>query len=148
MSKKEELNKEDLEFLKELFGESKKEEKSIPDFREFKDLKKETLKSSVKDGLIQFDENLVNISHARLKDSESKKIELKTSHNPQIMEDFKRSKKKKKIKKKELFLELAEVIPLIKQNNRLLNELIQHYRSIENSFKTLTQEPVKIKILK
>ena len=48
------------------------------------------------------------------------------------------SKKKRKIKKKELFLEIAEALPLLKENNFLLNKLIQ----------ALIQEPIKVKLLK
>lgn len=148
MSKKEELNKEDLEFLKELLGESKKEEKESPDFRELKDLKKKISENSIKDGLIQFDKKSEIISHIGGEKSESEIIDLNHSHNLKNMENKKRSIRNRKIKKKELFLEIAEALPLIKENNILLNKLIQHYKSMETSFKALTQEPIKIKILK
>ena len=147
MSKKEELNKEDLEFLKELLGESKKEEKESPDFRELKDLKKKISENSIKDGLIQFDKKFEIISHIGGEKSESEIIDLNHSHNLKNMENKKRSIRNRKIKKKELFLEIAEALPLIKENNILLNKLIQHYKSMETSFKAL-KEPIKIKILK
>jgi len=148
MSKKEEINKEDLEFLKEILGQSKKEEKETPDFREFKNLKKKISENSIKDGLIQFNKESEILSHIGGEKSESERIDLKYSHNLKNMENKKRSIRNRKIKKKELFLEIAEALPLIKENNILLNKLIQHYKSMETSFKALTQEPIKIKILK
>ena len=148
MSKKEELSKEDLKFLKELLGQSKKEEEETPNFREFKDLKKKISENSIKDGLIQFDKKSEIISHIGGGKLESEIIDLNLSHNLENYENKKRSIKKRKIKKKELFLEIAEALSLLKKNNILLNKLIQHCRSIENSFKALTQEPIKIKILK
>jgi len=161
MSKKEELSKEDLKFLKELLGQSKKEDEETPNFREFKDLKKKISENSIKDGLIQFDKKSEIISHigsGKLESEiishigsgklESEIIDLNHSHNLENNENKKRSIKKRKIKKKELFLEIAEALSLLKKNNILLNKLIQHCRSIENSFKALTQEPIKIKILK
>jgi len=148
MSKKEELNKEDREFLKELLGEPKKEEKESPDFREFKNLKKKISENSIKDGLIQFNKESETLSRIGGEKSESEIIDLNHSHNLKNMENKKRSIKNKKIKKKELFLEIAEALPLIKENNILLNKLIQRYKSMETSFKALTQEPIKIKILK
>jgi len=148
MSKKEELSKEDLKFLKELLGQSKKEEEETPNFREFKDLKKKISENSIKDGLIQFDKKSEIISHIGSGKLESEIIDLNHSHNLENNENKKRSIKKRKIKKKELFLEIAEALSLLKKNNILLNKLIQHCRSIENSFKALTQEPIKIKILK
>lgn len=148
MSKKEELSKEDLKFLKELLGQSKKEEEETPNFREFKDLKKKISENSIKDGLIQFDKKSEIISHIGGGKLESEIIDLNHSHNLENYENKKRSIKKRKIKKKELFLEIAEALSLLKKNNILLNKLIQHCRSIENSFKALTQEPIKIKILK
>jgi len=148
MSKKEEINKEDLEFLKELLGEPKKEEKESPDFRKFKDLKKKISENSIKDGLIQFDKESETLSHIGGGKSESEIIDLNYSHNLQSIKNQKRSIKNRKIKKKELFLEIAEALSLIKENNILLNKLIQHYKSMETSLKALTQEPIKIKILK
>ena len=148
MSKKEELSKEDLKFLKELLGQSKKEEEETPNFREFKDLKKKISENSIKDGLIQFDKKYEIISHIGSGKLESEIIDLNHSQNLEINENKKRSMKKRKIKKKELFLEITEALSLLKKNNILLDKLIQHCRSIENSFKALTQEPIKIKILK
>lgn len=148
MSKKEEINKEDLEFLKKILGQSKKEEKETPDFREFKGLKKKISESSIKDGLIQFDNGSEILSHIGGKQSESEIIDLKYSHNLQNIKNQKKSTKKRKIKKKDLFLEIAEALSLIKKNNILLNKLIQHYKLMETSFKALTQEPIKIKIFK
>jgi len=148
MSKKEEINKEDLEFLKELLGKSKKEEKETPNFREFKDLKKKISENSIKDGLIQFDKKSEIISHIGGGKLESEIIDLNHSHNLQNIKNQKKSTKKRKIKKKELFLEIAEALSVVKENNILLNKLIQHYKSMETSFKALTQKPIKIKILK
>jgi len=148
MSKKEEINKEDLEFLKEILGQSKKEEKETPDFREFKNLKKKISKNSIKDGLIQFNKESEILSHKGGKKSESEIIDLKYSHYLQNIKNQKKSTKKRKIKKKELFLEIAEALSVVKENNILLNKLIQHYKSMETSFKALTQKPIKIKILK
>ncbi len=138
MSKKEKINKDDLEFLKELLGEHKKEEIKGPDFREFKDLKKKISESSIEDGLIQFDKETEIRNRIGAMKSESEKTELGYSQGLNDIEKQKRSTKRVKIKKKQLFLEIAEALPLIKQNNVLLNKLIQ----------ALTEEPIKVKILK
>ena len=104
--------------------------------------------NSIKDGLIQFDKESEILSHIGGEKSESEIIDLKYSQNLQNIKNQKKSTKKRKIKKKELFLEIAEALSVIKENNILLNKLIQHYKSMETSFKALTQEPIKIKILK
>ena len=149
MAKKDNINEEDIEFLQELFGESKENNILIS---ELKDLKESKIKIAQKPEGIEFSgqikkesdkNNLIQKEQLR-----SNKIGMKTSSDLLIPKDSKRELKKRKIKKKELFLEIAEALPLIKENNRLLNELIQYYKSLENSFKALTQEPIKIKILK
>ncbi len=149
MAKKDNINEEDIEFLQELFGESKENNILIS---ELKDLKESKIKIAQKPESIEFlgqikkesDKNFL-IQKEQIR---ANKIEMKTSSDLLITKDSKRELKKRKIKKKELFLEIAEALPLIKENNRLLNELIQYYKSLENSFKALTQEPIKIKILK
>ncbi len=145
MSKKEEINKEDLEFLKQLLGETKEEEKESPDNREFKNLKKKISESSIKDGLIQFDKEYKILYDKKIGNSELKNLNLKDSHNLPNIENQKKITKKRKIKKKELFLEIAEALPIIKENNKLLHELIQQFKLLN---KAITQKPIKIKILK
>ena len=129
MSRKEELNKEDLEFLKDLLGSSKKEENNASEYK--KPPEKVSI-SSIKEGLLELDKSSKIFKHVGNIDSEIGKSNLLNS------QDQKKSIKKRKIKKKQLFLEVAEALPLIKQNNILLNELIQ----------VLTQDPIKIKLLK
>ncbi|MFX1340036.1 MAG: hypothetical protein ACFFDK_15605 [Promethearchaeota archaeon] len=132
MPKKEEIKKEDLKFLKELVGESKKEEGGIPNFRKLKDLNEKISVSSIRDGLIQ-----VNKKNEILRDIKSTKSDIEKTDSI-YSQNYKNQRKKKKIKKKQLFLEIAESLPLIRQNNILLNELIQ----------ALIKEPIKVKILK
>ncbi|MFX1443086.1 MAG: hypothetical protein ACFFHV_06700 [Promethearchaeota archaeon] len=132
MPKKEEIKKEDLKFLKELIGESKKEEGGISNFRKLKDLNEKISVSSIRDGLIQ-----VNKKNEILRDIKSTKSDIEKTDSI-YSQNYKNQRKKKKIKKKQLFLEIAEALPLIRQNNILLNELIQ----------ALIKEPIKVKILK
>jgi len=145
MSKKEEINKEDLEFLKALIGESKKEENEIPNIKRFKEQKKKISVASIKDGLIQFDKKSGILRDMGNIYSELEKKDSTISQSFENIENQKKSTKKKKIKKKQLFLEIAEALPIIKQNNFLLKKLII---SMENTIKALTEEPIKIKILK
>ena len=128
MSDKEELNEEDLDFLKELFGESKKVEKGVPEKLAAKDIKDDMIKL---DGKTEKNTQLGAIK------LELEKADL-NSHDFEARQVKYSSKKKRKIKKKELFLEIAEALSLIKQNNILLNKLIQ----------ALIQEPIKVKLLK
>jgi hypothetical protein len=148
MSKKEELDKEDLKFLKQLLGNSKKEEIKIPDSGEFKLSKNKISVNSIKEGLIQFNKNYENMKNIGAIESKLGKNNLATFQNHNILEKQKKKLKRKKIKKKELFLEVAEALPYIKLNNILLNKLIQHCISIENAIKALTDEPIEVKILK
>ena len=135
--------------MQELFGESKEKNISIS---ESKDLKESKIKIAKK---IEDKEFLGQIKEESGKNDLiqevkllSNKIQMKKSKDLLITKSIEKIPMKRKIKKKELFLEISEALPLIKENNRLLNELIQCYKSLENSFKALTQEPIKIKILK
>ena len=149
MSKKDDLNEEDIEFLQELFGEVKENNNKIS---ELKDLKRSKInvaqKSETIEFLGQFKEESSKLNLIKEEQLGSNEIAMKTSRDLLIAKDSKKNSKNRKIKKKELFLEIAEALPLIKENNRLLNELIQYYKLLENSFKALTQGPIKIKILK
>jgi len=55
---------------------------------------------------------------------------------------------KKKIKKKEILSQIYETIPLIRENNILLKEIVQNLHAIDFKFNSLMQGPIKIKILK
>ncbi|TFG28315.1 MAG: hypothetical protein EU532_05595 [Promethearchaeota archaeon] len=147
MSKKDELDEEELEILDELLFGSLKEENKI-DLKKNKKSQKITKKSDLRQGIINIDKKSTPISSITLEQLKTKQADTKF---PQEIQEYQKSKtkpKKRKIKKKQLLLDIAEIIPLIKQNNILLNELIRSYKSIEDSFKALTQEPIKIKFLK
>ena len=130
----EQINDEDLELLKDLFGNSEDQKKVINYFEDLKESKN------------LFSDN-----------SKFTKVILKIDNQDEYLPQFKRfhngeinkSKKiKKKLKKKELISQIYEAIPLIQENNSLLKELIQKYQTIDAKFKALTREPIKIKVVK
>jgi len=75
-----------------------------------------------------------------------------TGHIQNELYDNKKSsepdKVKKKIKKKEIFAQIYESIPIIRENNILLKEIAQNLQIIDFKVKSLMQGPIKIKIMK
>ena len=63
-------------------------------------------------------------------------------------EIIKNERIKKKIKKKELLSQIYESIPLIRENNILLKELLRNLQTIDFKFKSLIDKPIKIKFMK
>jgi cell division protein FtsB len=97
---------------------------------------------------IQLKENLGTSLQDDMEELKSSNIESTRSQISMNRKEKKKRGKKKKIKKKEVLLELKELLPIIQENNILLKGLIQCFRSMETSLKALTQEPIKIQIVK
>ena len=130
MSKKDDINEEDIEFLQELFGEVKENNNKIS---ELKDLKRSktivTQNSENIEFLGQFKEESSKLNLIKEEQLGSNEIAMKTSRDLLIAKDSKKNSKNRKIKKKELFLEIAEALPLIKENNRMLNDISKRSRT-------------------
>lgn len=149
MSKKNKFNEEELKILQNLFGESKKPRISfsgIDDSNKVENFNNE--KSNSIEYFGQISENIELRNNFKKETQKLTKLNAKRSQEALTTMNLEKSKRKRKIKKKELLSEVAEILPLIRENNKMLNELIQYYKSIEYSLKTLTQEPIKIKIFK
>lgn len=130
----EQIKIEDLELLKDLFGNSEDQKKIINPFEDLKESKNLFSENS------KFSKVILKI------DNQDEYLpQIKRFHNGEIN---KSKKIKKKIKKKELISQIYEAIPLIHENNILLKELVQMYQAIDAKFKVLTREPLKIKIVK
>ena len=134
ISDKEELNDEDFEFLKDLFGKSDEQKDSIKENKDFMASKREALPdTSTTKVMLQIDEQSDLITHTELIDNK---------------ETIKSERIKKKIKKKELLYQIYESIPLIRENNILLKELLRNLQKIDFKFKSLIDKPIKIKFMK
>ncbi len=150
ITNKDKFNSEDFEFLKDLFGDSKKKKRTkISNNNEFEEpYKKVSKKTELKTFQIQLKENLGTSLQDDMEELKSSNIESTRSQIHMNRKEKKKRGKKKKIKKKEVLLELKELLPIIQENNILLKNLIQCFRSMETSLKALTQEPIKIQIVK
>jgi hypothetical protein len=139
MTNKDNLNNKEIEFLKELLGPEKDDE-SI-NKKEKKTLKRDDLITKKKQSskiIINFDKNNEQKMH-------DQSFEQYLS---QVNEMILSNDNRKKIKKKELLLQIYSAIPLLYENNLLLKELTAYIKSIESSIRALTQEPLKIKVVK
>ena len=134
ISDKEELNDEDFELLKDLFGKSDEQKDTIKENKDFMVSKRKDLSdTSTTKVMIQIDEKSDLITHTESIDNK---------------ETIKSERIKKKIKKKELLYQIYESIPLIRENNILLKELLRNLQTIDFKFKSLIDKPIKIKFMK
>ena len=128
------INDEDLELLKDLFGKSDEQKDSIKENKDLMAPKRETLPdTSTTKMMLQIDEHSDLITQTELFDNK---------------EIIKNERIKKKIKKKELLSQIYESIPLIRENNILLKELLRNLQTIDFKFKSLIDKPIKIKFMK
>jgi hypothetical protein len=128
------INDEDLELLKDLFGKSDEQKDSIMENKDLMAPKRETLPdTSTTKMMLQIDEHSDLITQTEFFDNK---------------EIIKNERIKKKIKKKELLSQIYESIPLIRENNILLKELLRNLQTIDFKFKSLIDKPIKIKFMK
>lgn len=128
------INDEDLELLKDLFGKSDEQKDSIKENKDLMAPKRETLPdTSTTKMMLQIDDHSDLITQTEFFDNK---------------EIIKNERIKKKIKKKELLSQIYESIPLIRENNILLKELLRNLQTIDFKFKSLIDKPIKIKFMK
>lgn len=128
------INDEDLELLKDLFGKSDEQKDSIMENKDLMAPKRETLPdTSTTKMMLQIDDHSDLITQTEFFDNK---------------EIIKNERIKKKIKKKELLSQIYESIPLIRENNILLKELLRNLQTIDFKFKSLIDKPIKIKFMK
>lgn len=128
------INDEDLELLKDLFGKSDEQKDSIKENKDLMAPKRETLPdTSTTKMMLQIDDHSDLITQTEFFDNK---------------EIIKNERIKKKIKKKELLSQIYESIPLIRENNILLKELLRNLQTIDFRFKSLIDKPIKIKFMK
>ena len=134
ISDKEKLTDEDFELLKDLFGKSEEQKDSIKENKDFMAPKRKPLTDiSTTKVMVQID------------DYSDLKAQTKLFDNKQTI----RSERiKKKIKKKELLSQIYDSIPLIRENNILLKELLRNLQRLDFKFKSLIDNPIKIKVIK
>jgi hypothetical protein len=134
ISDKEKLNDEDFELLKDLFGKSEEQKDSIKENKDFMAPKRKPLTDiSTTKVMVQIDDNSELIAQTKLFDNKQ------TIRSERI---------KKKIKKKELLSQIYDSIPLIRENNILLKELLRNLQTLDFKFKSLIDNPIKIKVIK
>lgn len=134
ISDKEGLNDEDFELLKDLFGKSEEQKDSTKENKDFKVPKRSALNDTkTTKVMLQIDDKSDLLPQTEM--FENKGI---------IQSD----RVKNKIKKKEILSQIYESIPLIRENNILLKEIVRNLQTIEAKFKTLMHEPIKIKVMK
>lgn len=134
ISDKEKLTDEDFELLKDLFGKSEEQKDSIKENKDFMAPKRKPLTDiSTTKVMVQIDDNSDLIAQTKLFDNKQ------TIRSERI---------KKKIKKKELLSQIYDSIPLIRENNILLKELLRNLQTLDFKFKSLIDNPIKIKVIK
>lgn len=134
ISDKEGLNDEDFELLKDLFGKSEEQKDSTKENKDFKVPKRSALNDTkTTKVMLQIDDKSDLLPQTEM--FENKGI---------IQSD----RVKNKIKKKEILSQIYESIPLIRENNILLKEIVRNLQTIDFKFKTLMHEPIKIKVMK
>lgn len=134
ISDKKNLKDEDFELLKDLFGKSEEQKDSIKENKDFTAPKRSAI-TDIKTTkiMLQIDEPSEFLPPAETIDK------IETTHIDRV---------KKKVKKKEILSQIYETIPLIRENNILLKEIVRNLQTMDFKFKTLLHEPIKIKVLK
>ena len=134
ISDKKNLKDEDFELLKDLFGKSEEQKDSIKENKDFIAPKRSAI-TDIKTTkiMLQIDEPSEFLPPAETIDK------IETTHIDRV---------KKKVKKKEILSQIYETIPLIRENNILLKEIVRNLQTMDFKFKTLLHEPIKIKVLK
>ena len=134
ISDKEKLTDEDFELLKDLFGKSEEQKDSIKENKDFMAPKRKPLTDiSTTKVMVQIDDNSDLTAQTKLFDNKQ------TIRSERI---------KMKIKKKELLSQIYDSIPLIRENNILLKELLRNLQTLDFKFKSLIDNPIKIKVIK
>lgn len=134
MSDKDDLKDEDFELLKELFGKPEEQKDIIKESKDFTVPKRNAITDTkTTKVMLQIDEPYEIIPPTETIDNKE------TTHIDSV---------KKKIKKKEILSQIYETIPLIRENNILLKEIVQNLHAIDFKFNSLMQGTIKIKILK
>ena len=134
ISDKKDLKDEDFELLKDLFGKPEEQKDSIKENKDFIAPKRSAI-TDIKTTkiMLQIDEPSEFLPPAETIDK------IETTHIDRV---------KKKVKKKEILSQIYETIPLIRENNILLKEIVRNLQTMDFKFKTLLHEPIKIKVLK
>lgn len=134
MSDKDDLKDEDFELLKELFGKPEEQKDIIKESKDFTVPKRNAITDTkTTKVMLQIDEPYEIIPPTETIDNKE------TIYIDNV---------KKKIKKKEILSQIYETIPLIRENNILLKEIVQNLHAIDFKFNSLMQGPIKIKIVK
>ena len=147
--KKEEINEEDLEFLKNIFGNSNQNHVLSSKFQELDDLKNQkSTQSSSKKVMIQItDDSKKMISDTLQEFAHSEKLSRETVRTPKEEKKTKTRKKRKKSNKQKN-KDLTNLKILLEENNVLLRDLNQHFKTLQSKLRNFTEKPIKIEILK
>ena len=129
-----------------MFGESSQNHVKISHFQESAEIKKkfstQPISKKVKIKIDDDSKELLSIDTQ--KSSFSKKSGKKT-----VKEDEKiQTQKKRKKTKKQKNTELKDLMLIIKENNILLKDLNQHFKTLHVKLRNLTEKPIKIEIIK